>query len=162
MNALFLIQSFLSKEAHMKNAYGVPIKNYQETLRMMKKMTNWIWANLGTISLLESLTEAGVIIVDVRDLTDCCRDIESVKKKIMLVSSLLSCGNNVAIRCVAGMNRSNCIAVAVMCYMVPHGDVDESWDYHFKVLKSKVRREKILPDLERTAKKALKEMIGNE
>ena len=124
-------------------------------------MTNWIWDNLGTISLLESMTEEGVTIVDVRDMRDGCKDPYIVADKIRLVSGLLSNGRKVAIRCTAGMNRSNAIALGTMCYMVPHDDKDINnlWNHHLKVLKEKVPRAMILPTLERTVKRALKELL---
>lgn len=122
-------------------------------------MTTWVWENLGTIALLESMTEDGVVIVDVRDLSDVETNVPKVKKKILLVSSLLCLGHRVAVRCVGGMNRSNCIALATICYMNPQGTVDESWDFHFKEIKEKVGRLHITPDIERTSKKALKELL---
>ena len=122
-------------------------------------MTNWIWDNLGTIALIESMTEDGIIIVDVRDLSDVETNVPKIKKKILIVSSLLCLGCRVAVRCVGGMNRSNSIALATMCYMNPQGTVDETWDFHFKFIKEKVGRLHITPNIERTCKKALNELV---
>lgn len=116
--------------------------------------------NLATCSIYESLTPEGWIIVDVRDLSDVERDSGRIKKKIETIGSLLCMGVNVCVRCVGGMNRSNAIALSVMCYVNPQGIVDESWDFHFKVLKEKVPRVYITPDIERTCKKVLKDLLG--
>lgn len=121
-------------------------------------MTNWIWHELGTIALLESMTEEGVIIVDVRDLSDVETDVDKVKQKILIVANLLCMNYRIAVRCVGGINRSNGIALAVMCYMVPKGDLWETWEYHFKKLKKKVLRAHITPQLQRTIKKALESL----
>lgn len=122
-------------------------------------MTNWIWENLGTIALIESMTEDGVIIVDVRDLSDVETNVAKIKKKILIVSNLLCIGSRVAVRCVGGMNRSNAIAVAVMCYMQPQGDIDQSWNFHHNWAKMRNGRLHTTPDIERTIKKALKELM---
>jgi hypothetical protein len=122
-------------------------------------ITNWVWDNLGTIALIESLTEDGVIIVDVRDLSDIETNVAKVKKKIIIVSSLMGLGCRVAVRCVGGINRSNTIALAVMCYMNPQGDIDTTWDFHYNYLKVKVPRAHLVPNLTRTCKKALKELM---
>lgn len=121
-------------------------------------MTYWIWKNLGTIALIESMTEDGVIIVDVRDLTDVETDVAKIRKKIQAIAGLLSLGHRVAIRCVGGLNRSNAIAVSVMCFMHPQGDVDQSWNFHRDWAKAKVNRLHIVPDIERTCKKVLEEL----
>jgi hypothetical protein len=128
-------------------------------IRRVVNITNWIWRELGTISLLESCTEDGIIIVDVRDLCDVERDVSKVKKKILIVSNLLGIGCRVAVRCIGGINRSNSIAISVMCFMNPHGSIDETWEHHFNVLKAQVNRAHITPELERTCKKALKELV---
>ena len=119
-------------------------------------MTSWIWENLGTIAILESCTEDGVIIVDVRDLNDGETDVKKVMKKIEIIGGLLAVGCRIAVRCVGGLNRSNCIAIAVMSYLVPHGDLEETWEFHWKFTKERVPRMHIVPELEKTCKKALK------
>ena len=124
-------------------------------------MTYWIYEKLGIISLFESMTEEGVIIVDVRDLSDVETSINKVMSKISTISSLLCTGEKVAVRCIAGMNRSCGIALGVMCYMGAKGeDVNETWNHHYKNLKSKVGRAMINPKLERTIKIALHKLDG--
>lgn len=129
-------------------------------------MTYWIWENLGIISLFESMTEEGVVIVDVRDLNDVEKNVEKVVQKINIVTSLLLLGERVAIRCVAGINRSCGIALGVMCYMgaykkfVKERDLSAEWNYTYKVLKAKVGRAMITPQLERTIKAALHKLDG--
>ena len=123
-------------------------------------MTNWILENLGTIALIESMTEDGVIIVDVRDLSDVETNVAKVKKKILVISNLMCIGHRVAVRCVGGINRSNCLAIAAMCYMDPQGDdVDQNWNFHSNWAKMKVHRLHYTPQLERTCKKALTELM---
>ena len=124
-------------------------------------VTYWITENLGIISLFESMTEEGIIIVDVRDLSDIERDVTKIMKKINIITSLLCSGERVAVRCIAGMNRSCGIALGVMCYLRNHNNnVDETWDYYFKLLKEKCPRCLITYQLERVIKKALKELDG--
>jgi predicted protein tyrosine phosphatase len=114
-----------------------------------------ITENLATCSLMESLTPEGWIIVDVRDLSDVSTDVKAIGKKIETIANLMAIGHNVCVRCVGGINRSNAIALGVLCYLYPQGDVDETWDYHFKFLKTKVGRAHITPNIERTIKKFL-------
>ena len=121
-------------------------------------MTNWILPNLGTISIMESDTEPGAIIVDVRDLADSSRDVKAVMKKIQVITGLLAVGMKVAVRCVGGINRSNTIALAVMCYTEPHLTLEDSWDVHYNVLKNRVPHMHLQPDLVATCKKALLEL----
>lgn len=124
-------------------------------------MTYWIYEKLGIISLFESMTEEGVIIVDVRDLSDVEKSVEKVMNKINIISSLLCMGERVAVRCIAGMNRSCGITLGVMCYMGAKGaDVNETWDHHYKNLKSKVGRAMINPQFERVVKAALHKLDG--
>jgi len=124
-------------------------------------MTYWIWEKrLGIISLFESMTEEGVVIVDVRDLSDVEKSVEKVMNKINIVTSLLCTGERVAVRCIAGMNRSCGIALGVMCYMVKKGDLEETWEYNYEKLKSKVGRAMITPQFERTVKAALHKLDG--
>lgn len=126
-----------------------------DAIRRVIGTTYWIWDNLGTIALIESPTEDGVIIVDVRDLSDVESDVNKVKNKIIVVASLLCLGFKVAVRCYGGMNRSNAIAISSMCYMRPEGDIRESWNFHRSWTKRKVGRVHITPELEITCKKAL-------
>lgn len=127
-------------------------------------MTYWVYENLGIISLFESMTEEGVIIVDVRDLSDVEKDVYKVLNKINIATSLLCMGEKVAIRCIAGMNRSCGIALGVMCYVgakdINNADVDEMWEHHYKNLKSKVGRVQINPQFERIVKVALRKLDG--
>lgn len=118
-------------------------------------MTYWILENLGTISLMESCTEDGVIIVDVRDLSDVETDVKKIQRKIETIAGLLAIGHKVVIRCVGGINRSNAIAIGVMTYLSPQGDLDTTWDFYWKIVKSVVPRMHITPNIERTIKKTL-------
>jgi len=97
-----------------------------------------IWNELATCSLLESMTPEGWIIVDVRDLSDVETDVAKVKEKILIVANLLCLDKNIVVRCVGGINRSNAITLGVMCYMVPKGDLWETWEHHLKKLKKKL------------------------
>lgn len=91
-------------------------------------MIAWIWKNLGTCSLLDIAPE-GAIILDVRDIIDGKgNSIEILKMKISVGAGLLSMGQTVIIRCVAGMSRSNLIACAIMTYMVS----TRTWNYHWE------------------------------
>lgn len=122
-------------------------------------MTTWIWKEkLGTISLLESMTEDGVVIVDVRDLSDVSTDVAKVKEKILIVANLLCMNYRVAVRCVAGINRSNAIALGVMCLIEPKEDLLTTLIWHKEDLKKKVGRAHITPQLEGTVRKVLKSL----
>ena len=83
-------------------------------------------------------------------------NVKKVMKKIEIIGGLLAIGCRVCVRCVGGLNRSNCIAIAVMSYLVPHGDLEETWEFHWKFTKERVPRMHIVPELEKTCKKALK------
>lgn len=107
------------------------------------------------------MTEEGVIIVDVRDISDVEKDVYKVMRKINIIASLLCVGERVAVRCIAGMNRSCAVALGVICYMgAKEGDVDKTWDHHYKNIKEKVPRMMITPELERTIKTALHQLDG--
>ena len=122
-------------------------------------MTNWIWKELGTISLLESDTENGVIIVDVRDLRDGKgNDVEKIKKKIQLIANLLSIGEKVTVRCVGGISRSNTIACAVMVYMLDRYSWEEPWATQWNKVRKKVPRAQENLDFIKEVKEALKEL----
>ena len=123
-------------------------------------MTYWINEKLGVISLFESMTEEGVVIVDVRNISDVESDVIKVVNRINVITSLICIGERIAVRCFAGINRSCAIALGVMCYMDTKGDINETWDFHYKILKSKVGRAMITPELERTVKAALKRLDG--
>jgi len=124
-------------------------------------LTYWITENLGVINLSESMTEEGVIIVDVRDLSDVEKNVDKVVKKIIIIGNLLCSGERVAVRCIAGINRSCGIALGVMMYMGnKKNDVDWTYDYHFDWLKRRVGRCMITPQFERTIKLALRKLDG--
>ena len=118
-----------------------------------------LWKDrLATCSLLESCTPEGWIIVDVRDLIDGKgNDVEKVKMKIILISNLLSVGQKVVVRCIAGMSRSNTIACAAMVCMIPTHD----WTYHWEKIQKKCPRAFANLEFTDTVKKALLE-IGVE
>jgi len=101
------------------------------------------------------LTEEGVIVVDVRDLSDIEKNIARVKDRINLIAGLLINGHRVAVRCVAGINRSNTFACAAMCLLLPKDDLNETWNHHIEVIKGKVGRAQLNPTLVDTVKKAL-------
>jgi hypothetical protein len=104
------------------------------------------------------MTEEGVIIVDVRDLKDDETDKKKIQKKIELIAGLICLGHRVAVRCVGGINRSNCMAIATLCLIEPHGDINETWDFHFNHVKAVCGRAHICPDLIDTVKKTLRIM----
>ena len=56
------------------------------------------------------------------------------------------------------MNRSNAIALGVMCLIEPKEDLWTTWIYHKEYLKKKVGRAQITPQLERTVKRVLKSL----
>ncbi len=108
--------------------------------------------------MLESYTEEGVIIVDVRDLRDSGENsVEAVKKKIILVSNLLACGEKVIVRCMAGMSRSNTIACSAMMLFT----MDHSWDHNWHVIEKACPRARQNLSFVDIVKKALLE-IGVE
>ncbi len=118
-------------------------------------MVYWIWNNLGTCNMFESYTEAGVIIVDVRDLQDGPDNtVEVVKQKIILIANLLGCGQKVIVRCMAGMSRSNTIACAVLLCMCPNHD----WEYYWTKVQKKCPRAAGNLDFIDTVKQALLEI----
>jgi len=73
----------------------------------------WVRNNLGTCAWDEK-TPHGVTVVDVRDLSDHCNPVEKVAEKVYLVDFLMAHGYRVVVRCVAGMNRSNAIAITTL------------------------------------------------
>jgi protein-tyrosine phosphatase len=119
-------------------------------------MVYWIWENkLGTCGLMESFTEEGVIIVDVRDLADSGEaSIEAIKDKIVVIANLLSSGHKVCIRCVAGQSRSNSIACAVMTAMIQSRD----WNYMWEKVREKCPRAFANLEFQDVVKKALVEL----
>lgn len=117
-------------------------------------MTFWIWQHLGTCSMFE-LTEEGVVVIDVRDLSDTETNVQRVKDRINLIAGLLVNGNRIVIRCVAGINRSNTLACGVMCLLFPKEDLDETWNNQMEIVKGKVGRAQPNPSLIDTVKKAL-------
>jgi len=119
-------------------------------------MTHWITDQLGTIGIFHSFTEEGVVIYDVRDILDEEKDIEIIKRKITIICCLLTAGERVAVRCAGGLNRSNCIAIGVLCYMNPWGtNLDEVWDHNYKKVKEAIPHALISQTLIDTTKKAL-------
>lgn len=114
-----------------------------------------IWDNLGTCSLLESLTPEGAIVVDVRDLKDSGENsVEAIKTKIMIVANLMACGERVIVRCLAGMSRSNSIACAAMMLM---GN-KHTWDHHWTIIEKKCPRARQNLEFVDVVKKALLEL----
>jgi len=121
---------------------------------------NKIIDSLATSDIGE-LTPEGWIIVDVRDLTDFDKNVEKVKHKIMVVSHLLSMGEKVSVRCVCGINRSNTIAISVLCYRCNKNKyLDTDWDRHYLFMKKLIPKMMIERELELTAKKALKQLYA--
>jgi len=117
--------------------------------------------NLATCSIMESFTPEGWIIVDVRDISDVERDIKKIIKKLEICCGLMTLGQKVCIRCVAGINRSNAIAMGLLCWFKPVGDIDETWDYHLNKLRELCPRAMITPELERIVKKAVVQLRKN-
>ena len=115
---------------------------------------------LATCDIAE-LPPEGWVTVDVRDLKDYEKDTEKIKQKIMFVTGLWAMGAKVCIRCVCGMNRSNTIAIATLCYVDSRSeDIDEDWEIHRKYVKRKVPRLLTELDIEKTAKKALTQLYS--
>lgn len=73
----------------------------------------WIRNDLGTMNEL-GYSDPGVVIIDVRDLEDGLNDPAAVWRKIEAALCALSLGNRVAVRCHAGVSRSNAIAAGVL------------------------------------------------
>jgi hypothetical protein len=122
----------------------------------MNKLTD----NLATGDIGE-LTPEGWIIVDVRDISDFEKNVEKVKHKIMIVSHLLSVGEKVCVRCICGINRSNTIALSVLCYRCNKNYyLDTDWDRHYTWIKKMVPKMMIERELELTAKQALKQLYA--
>lgn len=113
---------------------------------------------LGTCDCRD-LTPEGWIVVDVRDLTDFEKDVTKVKHKIQLVNRLLNSGERVCVRCYCGINRSNTIAISVLCYRFNKNKyLDTDWDRHYLWAKKVIPKMMIVRELELTAKKALKQL----
>lgn len=122
----------------------------------MNKITDY----LATCDIA-TLTPEGWIIVDVRNLTDFEGNVEKVKERILIVTRLVAMGAKVCIRCVCGLNRSNTIAIATLCYLCNKNEyLDTDWDRHYNFVKEIIPAMDIVPELEKTAKKALLEMYG--
>lgn len=114
-----------------------------------------IWNNLATCGLMESCTPEGWLIVDVRDLRDSGENsVEAIKKKIVIIANLLSSGEKVCVRCVAGQSRSNSIACAVMTYMTQARD----WNYMWEKVREKCPRAFANLEFQDIVKKALLEL----
>lgn len=119
-------------------------------------MVYWIWTNgLGTINMVENNTEVGVIIVDVRDLSDDGKNgIDAVADKISLVANLVASGYKVVVRCQAGMSRSNTIACAAMLMI----NTEMNWTEAWKKIEKACPRARLNMDLMDISKKALEEL----
>jgi len=113
-------------------------------------VTYWIWENLGTCSITE-YTDEGVIIIDVRDLKDGYEDPRKIKHKLLTIGGLLGMGHRVVVRCVAGMSRSNAIAIATIVLMT-----NWEWDEAEAEVKRKVPRCTICMDFADSVKQAIK------
>jgi protein-tyrosine phosphatase len=59
-------------------------------------------------------SDPGIVIIDVRDLEDGLNEPGVIWRKVGAALCALSLGNKVAIRCHAGISRSNAIAAAVL------------------------------------------------
>lgn len=102
------------------------------------------------------LTEEGCVVMDVCDLSDTEKDIRRIKDRIRLIAGLVVNGYRVVVRCVAGINRSNAFACAAMCLIMPQNeDLDTTWNHHLEVVRGKVGRAQINPELVDSIKKAL-------
>jgi protein-tyrosine phosphatase len=92
---------------------------------------------LGTCAEREE-TPAGVIIVDIKDLDDGKNPPKRIKEKIDLVIKCLNMKVPVFIKCLAGISRSNGLAVAVLCEL--NG---KTWDENEVLVRQKVPRTQI-------------------
>lgn len=120
----------------------------------------WVTDKLMVIAITESWTPEGVIIVDVRDLSDVETDTEKIKRKIIIIANLICAGHKVAVRCNAGMNRSCTVAITALCYMNPAVDLDELWNTYYDLVKEKIPRMLSMIELQDTCRKALKELCA--
>lgn len=110
---------------------------------------------------IATLTPEGWIIVDVRDLSDFDKDVEKVKKKILTVTGLIVSGNRVCVRCICGINRSNTIALAALCYLSNKSEyLDTDWDRHYNFMKKIIPKMLIEYDLIKTAWVALHQIYS--
>lgn len=110
---------------------------------------------------IATLTPEGWVIVDVRNLTDFEGNVEKVKERIFIVTRLISMGAKVCVRCVCGLNRSNAIAIATLCYLCNKNEyLDTDWDRHYNFVKEKIPAMNIVPELEETTKKTLREIYS--
>lgn len=113
-----------------------------------------IWNNLATCNMLEAMTPEGWIIVDVRDLNDNGEnDIEAIKRKIIVIANLMSCGQKICVRCLAGMSRSNTMACAGMMFFNY-----KTWDHNWKKIEKVCPRARANLEFTDLVKKALLEM----
>lgn len=122
----------------------------------MNKITEF----LGTCDI-NTLTPEGWVIVDVRDMTDFCTDVEKVKNKILTVVGLIVSGNKVCVRCVCGINRSNTTALSVLCFLCNKSEyLDTDWDRHYNFIKKIIPAMLLQEELVETAKKALHQIYA--
>jgi len=122
----------------------------------MNKITDY----LGTCGI-DTLTPEGWVIVDVRDMTDYSTDVEKVKHKILTVARIIVSGNKVCVRCVCGINRSNTVALSVLCYLCNKSlYLDTDWDRHYNYIKKIIPSMLLQGELIETAKKALHQIYA--
>lgn len=115
----------------------------------------WIWKNLGTCSITESFTPEGTIIIDVRDLNDSGENsVEAIKIKIATIINLMTSGEKIVVRCLAGMSRSNTIACAsMMCF-----DRTHMWEHYWHIIEKACPRARQNLEFVDVVKKALLEL----
>jgi len=114
-------------------------------------MMYWILeGKLGTCALCEETPE-GAIIVDVRDLEDNWNEPEEIRKKVKIILKAINMGQPVIIRCMAGISRSNALAVTTLCRM--NG---KNWNENEMIVRQLVKRFQINMSLRDACKKAVR------
>lgn len=122
----------------------------------MRKITE----TLATAGWNDSI-DTGWQVVDVwRDIEDDEAYTKPIKDKIVEALFLLNKGQRVCVRCAAGMNRSNSIAVAILVYLDKNDNrsIEKVWRKYQKVVMKKVDRAWMNPDLGYTCQEAILEL----
>lgn len=89
------------------------IDNLAPATTLSSSTVFWVTDKIGTCAYGDYY-DAGVVIVDCRDLADGTNPVEPVWMKIKTALNALECGQRVLLQCGAGVSRSNAIAAAVL------------------------------------------------
>jgi protein-tyrosine phosphatase len=116
-------------------------------------MLFWITDRLGTCSLMDIVDKPqGVVIIDVRDLSDVSNPSRILRKRFTMASIFISVGHPVVFRCYAGINRSNALAAATLAFRR-----GITFDESLELVKSKVPTTKVTQELRVSCQRALRE-----